>query len=115
MSEQRHTPGPWEWDRDGERTLIMDHRGLHLCAAIKDSDGTLEGTITPGERDANARLIAAAPELLKYAERALDQLTNDREEGCWCYDEVDGSPDSPPPGRCLACHLRAAIEKARGG
>ena len=39
-------------------------------------------------------------------EEALDMLTQERDEDCWCYDEVDGAPDSGPPGRCLACRVR---------
>jgi hypothetical protein len=34
---------------------------------------------------------------------------HESEEPCTCYDEVDGAPDGPPPGRCLCCRIRAAL------
>lgn len=62
-----HTPGPWT--AEGER--IHGHAppatrlGLHL-ATVHEVDG-LRATL-----DANARLIAAAPELLEALEKITD-------------------------------------------
>lgn len=67
MSE-KHTPGPWEINRewmDGEWRQVVsgwDEKWLRLSVA---------GNI--GE--ANARLIAAAPELLEALEKALPDLS----------------------------------------
>jgi hypothetical protein len=61
------------------------------------------------------RRICMTPvgELLTAAQRALDYVTSQREEDCWCYDEVDGTPDAKvKAGRCLACHLRQALAAA---
>ena len=59
----KHTPGPWEVATLGECNWGHDCKG-HID--VESADGT---TITPGplpmERIADARLIAAAPDLLK--------------------------------------------------
>ncbi len=64
MSAQ-HTPGPWAVDKDCD-LIIVDHEGGSL------------GEMTPGnpavsdeQAVANARLVAAAPELLKALKEAL--------------------------------------------
>jgi len=65
-----HTPGPWEWDENVH--------GIHIT---KPRDGTIPLTVAriAGSNDeslANARLIAAAPELL--AELAAMKARGDR-------------------------------------
>ena len=63
-----HTPGPWEWDENVH--------GIHIT---KPRDGTIPLTVAriAGSNDeslANARLIAAAPELLAELEYAVKLL-----------------------------------------
>lgn len=77
-----HTPGPWTWAADHPQ---------NACAHIKAPTpwGTLSDIVTvwaaPSEldiligdphpeRDANARLIAAAPELLEALEKASETV-----------------------------------------
>lgn len=68
MTKSHHTPGPWEvlpaqWD-EGETLCIQ-------TASIGDVVAFIEGPAN--ERDyANARLIAAAPELLDALEGLLN-------------------------------------------
>ena len=69
----QHTPAPWhvEWSmRDGgEAHTIVDNRdmlGLSVIATVHFHDDT------EGETKANARLIAAAPELLEALNLALE-------------------------------------------
>jgi hypothetical protein len=67
----KHTPGPWEWDG---KVWDYDHfeEAPYLVQApwtAHDSKTILEGAIRC-ESEADARLIAAAPELL----RALKQM-----------------------------------------
>ena len=57
----KHTPGPWErWD-DGIKS-IGDSIDICRVYAVPADDSTQYGS---GESDANARLIAAAPDLLE--------------------------------------------------
>jgi hypothetical protein len=56
----KHTPGPWEvgyHDKHGQRTVLSQH--IEICTCWHHSVGAIEK-----EMEANARLIAAAPELL---------------------------------------------------
>lgn len=70
----KHTPGPWKVGRLPLR-LEVDENPIPL---IYTHDGGLEiaqvrtSAPEPGEREANARLIAAAPDLLAACKAALD-------------------------------------------
>lgn len=103
MSAQ-HTPGPWKIDPDKrpgmEWNRHIDAEGLTICF-MSNSNG-----MHP-ERDlANARLIAAAPELLE----ALDRIAM-----------IYENPEPPSLHELSAraydmrCIARAAIAKAKGG
>lgn len=77
-----HTPGPWfaDCDRDSEghfRASIMDD-GLRVEIALVTQDldhtrdeGTIVARIAPAVAQANADLIAAAPDLLAACQYAL--------------------------------------------
>ena len=84
----KHTPGPWEWNKYGAL--------LHEDEIVLGIDGGCRRCDYPNE--ANARLIAAAPDLLE----ALTLLESTCGEG-WL--EMNN------PIRVLA---RAAIAKAKG-
>lgn len=101
--ENKHTPGPWEVC-DAKRPdgfhIRSNARHWSIAAAYHMagcSDPSLD--ISEGEAAANARLIAAAPELLEALEVAEDVLSS-----------IDG--DSVHP--CTLHKIRAAIAKARG-
>jgi hypothetical protein len=92
MSE--HTPGPWEWSHTNDRYRHTIHVGIVEIAKtprchIDDHD----------ENEANARLIAAAPELLEALEEAI----------YW-----DGYDDHGEPAVWLT-KARVALTKAQGG
>jgi hypothetical protein len=62
-----HTPGPWHVERDGDETMVWSGRTEQQAQwAIADVCGTASGIVglRLGEGIANARLIAAAPDLL---------------------------------------------------
>ncbi|MDE2107144.1 MAG: hypothetical protein KGL39_58605 [Patescibacteria group bacterium] len=64
MSNDAHSPGPWTYDGPPDNIIVWcgpDHR----VAFIMTSDGPAE---------ANARLIAAAPDLLASLKRAHEML-----------------------------------------
>lgn len=58
-----HTPGPWSWTNDDGRVRIM--------ARLAPSDGL--AVLTDAD-ESNARLIAAAPDLLEALQDILDDL-----------------------------------------
>lgn len=73
----KHTEGPWEYRHDEEKD--RHYVGYGVCCIVDDVFATKE-TKDRGqvERKANARLIAAAPELLevlKFARAYIKPLT----------------------------------------
>jgi hypothetical protein len=74
MSEQKHTPGPW---RKGGVSGGAVWFGEKMVAAVYGDDPDCKAD----ERmQANARLIAAAPDLLSALERAKDVLSGVQED-----------------------------------
>ena len=63
----KHTPGPWIHDDFDRHYVVAGHIYIAIADDGRDDDeGTAEGRYgTEEEVEANARLIAAAPELLK--------------------------------------------------
>ena len=79
MSESRHTPGPWRVrpgkNSDGEETLFIesDRESIATMDVVSVNGGPF---VLPPRAWANARLIAAAPDLLAaliLCERALEE------------------------------------------
>ncbi len=91
----KHTPGPWETDGTVVRAMGNDDFEVDL---------TENSTPFP-TTDANARLIAAAPELLNACVRMMVGITKRDSHNCEWYEgiEVDGAEEA-----------RAAIAKAEG-
>ena len=98
-----HTPGPWKVVRERRRFNIHDgplNQGLATCY---ETGGTL------GRAEANARLIAAAPELLEIAKRAIVNLND------WAASEEEREYDITAEGlRSLSRALGEVIAKAEG-
>lgn len=101
----KHTPGPWVTSdtndiftslgaKNGEGFTEADDRAWHIadCAV---------GWLSGNEVKANARLISAAPDLLKALEDALQYIEN----RYWGY---------CPEGRDVIDVARVSIAKARG-
>lgn len=75
---QKHTPGPWEYEVHG--------RARHMISAPEDRCGGYIIASMSNEapcREANARLIAAAPDLLAALVRVADP---DQEVADWIGD-----------------------------
>jgi hypothetical protein len=85
-----YTPGPWEVDKYMGLPTIFDTRGNGTVALASVHDMAIESA------DANASLMAAAPELLEACEKYLDAM------------DRYGHPDKTDR------LMRAAIKKARG-
>lgn len=64
----KHTPGPWT--ADPARVIRAECSALPLPYVIAMALG--DEDVGPGAGDANARLIAAAPDLLKALRNLLD-------------------------------------------
>lgn len=73
--EQKHTPGPWQTDRNSchaGRIATIHHCLNNDWVEVWSPDWPDSEEV----QEANARLIAAAPKLLAEAKWALDVLTN---------------------------------------
>lgn len=76
MTNANHTPGPWEHGNNGliyGQCAEDDVEAPFVCDVIEDSAMQALGMLSPIE-EANARLIAAAPELLDALTHTLDFL-----------------------------------------
>jgi hypothetical protein len=96
-NESQHTPGPWELIPSTPKP------GIRQSYTLWHDDGNEDGYTIGGldkVHPVNARLIAAAPELLEACEAALEQLD------FLCADGV-----SSEHVKALLC---AAIAKATG-
>jgi hypothetical protein len=93
-----HTPGPWET----EELKIISQGGPLIAYANEEPDNDLYPLVGE-EVDANARLIAASPDLLAACKDVADIIQGgDRLETCepWAQDVIS--------------RLRNAIAKAEG-
>lgn len=97
----QHTPGPWEWADDPLGSAIVKSGECDICDVLRSALPRRDYT-ADSRRDecvANARLIAAAPDLLDAAQCAEALIRN--------------GGIVPIKGKTWS-QLRAAIAKARG-
>jgi hypothetical protein len=98
--ETKHTPGPWTYRNAGKHLIETRHR------AVKELPGG-DFVLAASTREADMRLIAAAPALLAALEQAVDEsgwpLSGPTD---WRAAE-DGDPK-------WVCNARAAIAAAKG-
>ena len=95
-----HTPGPWEVFKNGTKWIIF--------SPVKDATIAVTGGWTDESRSqesANARLLAAAPELLEALEGVEGYLTD--------YDHYS-KVDVDVWVKAALPQLRAALAKTRG-
>lgn len=101
--EMKHTPGPWQAVKNG------------VCqSAVQASNGTwithdAGEELSCNEAEANARLIAAAPELLEALQAMLNADLYADGEGIWRFDSSDTED-----GQSAVSKASAAIAKATG-
>lgn len=111
-SEARHTPGPWRLEtesRDAQRgsdLLVTDAEGGY---SIADCDTAFPGSggMHPDEyarAQANARLIAAAPDLLEALRSLVTHI-----------DRMNAKGIATATGDAQLAECRAAIAKATEG
>ena len=82
MSDRKWTPGPWKWSADHPTNACANVSNEERYVSIatlyggdSDSFQDAEGMWSSQPiRDANARLISAAPDLYEALEQALDDM-----------------------------------------
>ena len=72
MSEFKGTPGPWERDKFGN-VVHGQKDGYGHKENVRLSGVTLSGRVTP-EYEANTKLVAAAPEMLRTLKSVKDEI-----------------------------------------
>lgn len=112
-----HTPGPWRLESESRGTLGSD-------TIITDAEGgwsiaECELVSIDGEAEANARLIATAPELLAVVKALHDKLLEFGSDGhaTRCILFEDPGAHSPYLAAPCDCHIQKAYDalaKARG-
>lgn len=71
MKKNKHTPGPWVCHSGMVWTGVTEHDAREYPIARMDRDTP---HTSPTDRDANARLIAAAPDMLEALERIISEM-----------------------------------------
>jgi hypothetical protein len=102
-----HTPGPWKTGHSDPWSVEHDRYGNLAWIGIKAKRKVVAIAMTAGrhenpEYQANARLIAAAPDLLAALQGLLSAC--DRFAERWAYDDE---------GKALADAARAAIARTQ--
>ena len=72
-----HTPGPWRAEYDGAVWVLRTDGISANSYAFAELRGLDVPTAHIGDRAANAKLCAAAPELLAAAQRIVKQFDDD--------------------------------------
>jgi len=75
----KFTPGPWEAAPDGN--VISEQQGIVERIAVSILCGK-------ARREANARLIAAAPDMLELLERTIKRLEQWDNDNICCDDDL---------------------------
>jgi len=108
MSEEKYTPAPWTLEYS-----TYDVNGVNWEVEGADGSHIAQNNLGGNDREtelANARLIAAAPELLEAAVKL--------ETAFICTNGCPFNPYIVVKGECSSCpivKLLAAIAKAKGG
>ncbi len=112
MSEAKeqvgHTPGPWSICRYTNYNGFSIHAPQYGCISERWYDQD-QAPPYGDQIGANARLIAAAPDLLEQLEAALEFITE--------YEDVNDGEDGEPEANkamSLCGEIRAALFKATG-
>ena len=107
---EKFTPGPWEADSTHTRTAInsiatanSQRKHIAMVNLAKNPDYEIWGK----EHNANANLIAAAPDMYETL-KALEWCCGD-EESPWCPCCKEYAPD-----HAKGCNLLLTLKKARG-
>lgn len=110
----KHTPGPWKAVKATHGPIdILDSRGRDVVTIYG-------GGVETESQGANARLIAAAPEILDTLKAVYADHTYETPSGyincrfCDCNTDHEGTFRDTHDEDCLIRPVRAAIAKAEG-
>lgn len=96
----KHTPGPWKVYPDFPTTVCVNLREDAEKPEFYNWETIHESACSDSESKANARLIAATPEMLEALQIAMQRLD---------------SPEFRAKHPSVELHMRKAIAKATGG
>ncbi|WP_248321992.1 hypothetical protein [Caballeronia sp. Sq4a] len=102
----KHTPGPW-------KAVRAPHGPIDVFDSGERDIVTVYGGGTNGDKEANARLIAAAPELLEFAELVLRGIESGHIKAKPFLD-MNALVGESIPMRTIGDAAREAIAKATG-
>ncbi len=105
MTKTAHTPGPWKVSRPVSITIGFNSEAHYVRGNADEGWPVVANTKTDLPREeqlANARLIAAAPELLEASKEFLAYFTN------------DGGNKSQEWLKTVRQNLKQAISKSEG-
>lgn len=105
-----HTPGPWSIRTKQNLTAICTPKGEMQLSLHGVYDGLKPLSVSLQEWHANAALIAAAPEMLKALERAINHLI--MSEGHFV---INGRVGVSTDWREALLQCQVVVTKARGG
>lgn len=112
MSNSKHTPGPWAWQKFGKEWCLTGQHGMRpivLAVRKRGLTSLVNGLLVQFDPSlSDSALIAAAPELLEALQNMLSHFGHQRREE-WLNEAGWQS--------ALACEnqAKAAIDKATGG
>lgn len=73
-NQPKHTPGPWEYGKlNNYEYFDVEHKGTRICSLFTHMDGDTE---EQEEAEANAQLIASAPDMLEALQKCVKAMEN---------------------------------------
>ncbi len=116
----KHTPGPWEFGPNHSSTGLAGQLVVRPAGEFPHGEWVADvGSMYDDHREANARLIAAAPDLLEVAQAARARIALERDVFVDCNAYPDGSLLQADKATLdgmneLLARMDAAIAKATG-
>src|SRR5688572_22997275 len=108
----RHTPGPWVQDPTGDIGWWLIGTAEREVAEARGED-RFSG-MTAGEARANARLIAAAPDLLAALKELVDWQGVEHQAAAGPDGDAEDCPGDDTCRCPIVAQVNAAIAKAEG-